>query len=157
MRRLALRADVFNSNGIFYGMKEKYIVIGAIILILIAGIVDWSTFRANGGHTETSLLKSNEATALQNAKIWVENSAPTYVFDGTNLRFVERAPEECATPCSVFMFSFESQHGGYGNREGLFVTQVITPHTIEVETKDGKVVRAITDGKYNEITGALAE
>ena len=68
----------------------------------------------------------------------------------------ENKKGSCET-CSLFSFSFESRHGGYGNRDGLTLTQVVTPHAIEVETKDGMITRAVVDGKYNELTGALAE
>lgn len=136
-------------------MQKKYIIIiGSILILIIAGVADWMNFRTNGGHTGNSIIGSNESVMREVARAWIERSAPTYVFDGTNLTAVDRGETECAE-CAVF--SFESSHGGYGNRDGLLITQVVVPHTIIVEIKNGKVVRAVTDGKYNELTGAFAE
>ena len=137
-------------------MYKKYIIIGAIFLLIVTGFVDWTNFKNNGGHNGNSITDSGEDSARVAGELWIEKFAPTYVFDGTNLQFIGSGKGACER-CFVFDFSFDSSHGGYGNREGLFVTQVITPHVISIEVKDGKVVRAVTDKKYNELTGAIAE
>ena len=134
--------------------KNIYLVLGAVFVLVVAGSVDAFIFKKNGGHNGRSFSAKNIENVREVARQWIEQKAPTYVFDGLNLVFIEERVEECST-CHVFTFSFESRQGGYGNREGLALTQVITPHKIEVEIKNGVVARAITDGKYNEITGAV--
>ncbi|MBI2109254.1 MAG: hypothetical protein HYT93_03710 [Parcubacteria group bacterium] len=137
-------------------MQTKYIIIIAILALSVAAGVDIFNFKENGGHNGSSIIESSQENAQKIAQSWIEQSAHTYVFDGMNLVLVESVNGACEG-CFTFHFSFESSHGGYGNREGLFVTQVITPHIIEIEIKDRKVIRAVTDGKYNEMTGALAQ
>lgn len=82
------------------------------------------------------------------AKDWIINNSPTYIFDGSNLTFLTIKNEN-------FYFSFESSHGGYGNRTEELVTQAITPHIIEITIENNKVVSAIADGRYNEIKKEL--
>jgi len=136
--------------------KNTLIIIAVIALLFAAAIADVVSFKKNGGNNGTQIITDGQEGSQSIAQSWIEDSAPTYVFDGFNLDLVESKEGECAQ-CFTFTFSFESRHGGYGDRADLLVTQVITPHTTEVGVKGGKVVRAVTDGKYNEITGALAE
>ena len=137
-------------------MKQSYILIIALVILVAATIADIADFKKNGGHSGNSIIKNAEESAQDMARNFVEKSVSTYVFDGADLTFLKSVKGECET-CFTLSFSFESTHGGYGNREGLLVTQTITPHAIAVEAKDGAVIRAVTDGKYNELTGALAE
>ena len=139
-------------------MRNSYVVIIACALLIVAFFADFYFF-SNGTkneHFANDLFKKTEIEAKSTAEKWIIEKSPTYIFDGSELVFKEGKKGSCDT-CSAFSFSFESSHGGYGNREGLILTQVIAPHTIEVEIKDGAVTRAITDGKYNELTGALAD
>ncbi len=139
-------------------MKNSYIYIIAIFILVSAFFADLYFF-SNGTkntHLANDLFKKTTVETQNVAEKWIAEKSPTYVFDGMNLKFVENKKGSCET-CSVFSFSFESGHGGYGNREGLILTQAIAPHTIEVEIKDGVVIGALTDKKYNELTGALAE
>lgn len=137
-------------------MHKKYIIGIALIALIVAGVVDWLNFQNNGGHSGNSIVESGGEIAGSVARAWVERSAPTYVFDGMNLNLIGNVSGECER-CFIITFSFDSRHGGYGNREGLLVTQVITPHVIEVEVREGKMARAVTDNRYNELTGAFAE
>ena len=137
-------------------MKNIYIIIAAVVILIAAAGADIVSFKKNGGHSGISIIEDSDVLAQNTARNWVENSASTYTFDGMNLALTESVKGACDT-CFILTFSFESAHGGYGNREGFLVTEVITPHTIEIEVKDGAVIRAITDEKYNELTGALAQ
>jgi len=137
-------------------MKKIHIIIIAILVLFIAVVADVVNFKNNGGHSGNSIVENSEEIAQNIAEMWAENSASTYVFDGEGLLFIESTKGDCER-CFIFTFSFDSRHGGYGNREGLFVIQVITPHIIKIEIKDDKVISAIIDEKYNELTGAIAE
>jgi len=45
----------------------------------------------------------------------------------------------------------ESRHSGYGDRTGLALLQVITPHQAVITVEDGDVTEAIIDGKWDMI------
>lgn len=89
------------------------------------------------------------------AEDFVTNS-PTYKFDGFDLKLESSQAGQCPG-CFDFVFSFSSRQGGYGDRTGQMLIQVITPHRIIVRTakdpKTGeiKVASAITDAKYDEL------
>lgn len=93
----------------------------------------------------------------QIAMDWIKNEAPTYKFDGSKLNLKnseETSGEEC-TDCFSFTFEFESSHGGYGDRSDKMVTQVITPHEMVVDVEQGEVVSAVTDSKFDEMSGEM--
>ena len=139
-------------------MNNRYIFLIAFVLLAVAFFADFYFFSNGTKNTRLAndLFKKTQIETKDVAEKWIMEKSPTYVFDGVNLVFIENKKGSCET-CSLFSFSFESRHGGYGNRDGLTLTQVVTPHAIEVETKDGMITRAVVDGKYNELTGALAE
>jgi hypothetical protein len=56
----------------------------------------------------------------------------------------------CPT-CYDVTISFDSRHGGYGDRTGMMVIQVITPHTAVIQVRDGNVDSAILDGIWDEM------
>ena len=93
--------------------------------------------------------------ARTTAETWMENESPTYSYDGENLELTEE--EETEAGVFEFTFEFQSRAGGYGDREGQMVTQVITPHTTVVtveydeENDEYNVTSAITDEKYDEL------
>jgi len=119
-------------------------LVGIVIVVLIfLGI--WAVF--------SSLTRDNEETYQEVAKRWVEEESPTYLYDGSNLEQGGGAVLES----EVFehSFTFLSSQAGYGNREGQMVAQVITPHKIVVTIENGVVVRAITDGVFDEVAGEM--
>lgn len=105
--------------------------------------------KQNGDSKQTYSLEESKQIATD----WVKQESPTYKFDGSKLELTdstETGGEDCKD-CYRFTFEFESSHGGYGNREGKMITQVITPHEMIVDVEHGEVVEAITDGKYDEM------
>jgi len=136
-------------------IKTSYIVTAAIVALLVAGAADWYVFSTTEKR-QPGMFPGKNGDASFVAEQWVVAHASTYVFDGSKLVLVESRVGECEG-CTDVVFSFESAHGGLGNRADLLVTQVITAHTIVVTIQDGEVTRAVTDGKYNEISGALSE
>jgi len=93
------------------------------------------------------------------ARNWIEENSPTYNFDGENLSFVEERGLDLVgcENCYEVEYEFQSRHAGYGDRTGENLAQVITPHTIVVLVEDGSVVKAVTDGIYDEIAGEFLE
>jgi hypothetical protein len=51
----------------------------------------------------------------------------------------------------MIKMAFDSAHGGYGNREGQMLTQVITPHKMGIVVSEGKVISAVTDETWDEL------
>lgn len=110
--------------------------------------------------------EEQRAAAVKYAESWTRSSSPTFAFDGTGLELhaVERSAREGEGPAVYEMvFVFESRHAGYGDREGEMLAQVITPHELEIrierEPDSGRweVVRAVTDGVFDELTGEFLE
>ncbi len=78
--------------------------------------------------------------------------APTYQFDGSDLRFVSSETLLCPN-CWEFVYSFSSRYAGYGDRTGKVLAQVITPHQIRVMVENEKVVAVVTDRTFDELKG----
>jgi hypothetical protein len=88
---------------------------------------------------------------------WFVRSSPTFSFDGieetlhleiTEIR--ESFPEQF-----VIKADFDSRHGGYGDRTDQIVTQVITPHQMDLVVINGKVISAVIDAKWDELNQVL--
>jgi len=79
-------------------------------------------------------------------------NAPTYKFDGFDLKF-ESSQELPCLNCWEFTFSFSSRHSGYGDRTGQILAQVITPHQIRVNVEEEKVIVVVTDRTFDELKG----
>ena len=76
--------------------------------------------------------------------------SPTYEFDGSegSLELIETMTMKCPY-CWSFTFEFESALGGYGDRTGRDVVEVITPHRAVVTVDQGNVVSAVMDGEWD--------
>jgi len=100
-----------------------------------------------------------ELSNKEKAEIWIKNNAPTYIYDGKDLKFIEERGLDLVgcEDCYEYEFEFTSMHGGYGDREGEMVTQVLTDHTIVVTVENGEVTKVVTDNKFNEMTGEMVE
>ena len=114
---------------------------------------EWAYFRGecalgDSGNSGSATLSQGDALLL--AGNWVQQNAPTYVYDGNNLQ-LDKAEKLADNSGYQFVFSFVSSHAGYGDRTGQMVAQVIAEHTITIQVKDSQVVYAVTDELYNEI------
>jgi hypothetical protein len=80
-------------------------------------------------------------------------NGPTFAFDGImdSIEIIERYDLESYPVQHVIVISFETAHAGWGDREGTFVAQVITPHIIRITIVEGEVVDAVIDEKWDEI------
>jgi hypothetical protein len=90
-----------------------------------------------------------KAQALANSTVTHE---PTYEFDGiqNTLKLLDtlKLTNEDGW---VFTYSYESSHAGYGDRTGLTLAQVVTPHTAIITIKNNRVNSAVMDGKWDMI------
>ncbi|MCF7915797.1 MAG: hypothetical protein K9L66_11570 [Spirochaetaceae bacterium] len=65
---------------------------------------------------------------------------------------MEKSVREGEGPAAYEMvFEFKSRHSGYGDREGEMLTQVITPHELEV-----RVEREPDSGRFPPAEGVLS-
>ncbi|RXA20559.1 hypothetical protein EQO05_05420 [Methanosarcina sp. MSH10X1] len=172
--------DLFERNG-FFEMQDRYTpqegqpVVADVgtVEISLSGenkaktvIVDpyYSEYMPEGLQEIDSALIELRAYAVSTspeeaeeiAENWIK-SAPTYGFDGFDLKLENHEILESIPEQHILTYTSTSRHGGYGNRTGKMVTQVITPHRIEVTVSDGNVTSAIIDGKWDELAQKPAE
>jgi hypothetical protein len=95
----------------------------------------------------TRTLDENQIKTL--AESWIK-AAPTYKYDGSDLKFVSYIQQESFPVRHVLTYTFTSSHAGYGNRSGMMTAQVITDHTIQIVIIDGNVESAVIDEKWDE-------
>ncbi len=124
-----------------------------IIIALIAIIAIVLGVMVFGEKEDTQEYGMDESRTI--AQEWMENSSPTYNFDGSGLELVgEREVNESTFE---FTFGFESSAAGFGDREDQMLAQVITPHTTVVVVENGEVVSAVTDEVYSELDDRMIE
>ncbi|AKB80080.1 hypothetical protein MSHOH_3597 [Methanosarcina horonobensis HB-1 = JCM 15518] len=95
-------------------------------------------------------LSTSPEEAERIAETWIETS-PTYSFDGFDLKLESHEVIETFPEQHILNYTFTSRHGGYGNRTDQIVTEVLTPHSIEVIVSEGAVRSAVIDGEWDEI------
>jgi hypothetical protein len=167
--------NVFEENG-FLQMEERYVPQEGQPLVADVGTLEISLNDGNFTKTVTvdpyyseympeglqkidSALVELRAYALSTspeeaeeiAEKWIEN-APTYSFDGFDLKLEDHKTLETFPEQHVMNYTFTSTHGGYGNRTDQIVTEALTPHNIEVIVSEGEVRSAVIDGEWDEIT-----
>ncbi len=123
-------------------MKKK-LLIGFIAILALAAC----TAPQGPGQDEP---KDNDKNVEKMAKNWIKQ-APTYAYDGFNLTLEDHQVLESYPEQHVLTYKFKSRHGGYGNRSGQMVTQVITPHTIKIKIVNGTVKSAVIDEEWDEL------
>lgn len=123
--------------------KISVLIIVIIVLIGLTGSGLYGIFsnRTNPFQTESSAIGAT--ASLEIAQNWILSNSPTYLFDGSNLKYIETVELNCFD-CYGFTFTFDSAHA-----------QVITSHTINIATKEGVVIQATLDAKYDEIREEL--
>ncbi len=133
-------------------------IIIAIILtaVIMAGIWFLTKNKDMSGDIAEEVDFFDPEKAQEVAEQWIKSQAATYIFDGYDLKFLKAEKLKKGEQYEL-IFSFTSRSTGYGDRSGEMTAQVITHHVIEVIIERGKVVRAITDGVYDEIEHVLIE
>ncbi len=84
--------------------------------------------------------------ALAPAKQFVMDD-PTFKFDGM-LDTLEAELEANNDP-AIVKVSFTSRQAGYGDRSGMMLAQVLTPHECVLEISGGRVQSAVMDGTWD--------
>ena len=172
--------NLFERNG-FFEMQDRYVPqegqpvvtdVGTVEISLIEKnrsktiIVDpyYSEYMPEGLQEINSALLELRAYAVstspEEAEEIVENwikSAPTYSFDGFDLKLENHEILESIPEQHILTYNFTSRHGGYGNQADQIVTEALTPHRIEITISDRNVTSAIIDGEWDELAQKPAE
>lgn len=134
--------------------QKKYVVTVVVIALIVVGVL--SAYLIPAKTTLTSIpitpeeQKMNDALGIAQRYIV---TTPTFVFDGDiNTLDIQYVDSDESSPTQyMFSISFDSAHGGYGNREGQMLTQVITHHKMDIIVSEGDVISAVTDDTWDEI------
>jgi len=97
--------------------------------------------------------QNNDKNNPQEIAINFLKNAPTYKYDGLEHPInITKVDELESFPIQyVFTIEFTCLHRGYGDRTGVRLLQVITPHTAIIKVVDGKVESAIIDRVWDEL------
>ena len=86
-------------------------------------------------------------------------ASPTYGFDGVrdSLKVTEFIQAMNLTPPNFWIVKveFDCSHGGYGDRSGQVVTQLIQHHSALIHVTEGRVTLMIIDGVWDELAGDM--
>lgn len=136
-----------------YKTRQTKITIAAAIVIIAVGITGAYLIPAQSTVViaPTTQTDQERYDALGVAQKYVVTS-PTFAFDGDiNSLKTEYVGSTKSIPADhIFKATFESSHGGFGNREGQMLIQVMTPHVMEIVISEGNVISAITDKTWDE-------
>lgn len=130
-------------------MKKTVFIITLAVVLILVGYFIYNRSKQSPGKV-TPIIDESKMYDVP-VETWIRENAGTYRYDGSGLALQNKQPCQNEPGCEQFVFSFDSAHGGYGDRRDVVVTQVITPHRLIVLLKNGSVVSAITDGKFDEI------
>lgn len=133
---------------------KKFAITAAIIGIIAAGVTGIYFVSAQTMLTQIPITQEEQERydAMEIAKKYVMTS-PTFAFDGIpetldveDVSIMESYPVQYR-----IKIAFDSSHGGFGNREGQMLTQVITPHKVDILVSEGDVISAVTDETWDEL------
>ena len=126
---------------------KKNIAIGICIFLIFTLALSFN----NGWKilVAQSPMPPDQKKSREIAEEYLLNSL-TFRFDGIedSLKLVDTNTLKCPY-CWEFVFEFQCRHAGYGNRTGMMLAQVITPHTARIIVEYGRVTSAIMDKKWD--------
>lgn len=135
--------------------KQKKFVMTAIMIGIIAAGVTGTYFVS--AQTTVTMIPITQEEQKRNDALGVAQkyivTSPTFAFDGdiNTLDTVYVGSVESIPSQYVIKISFDSSHGGFGNREGQMLIQTITPHTMTILVSEGNVISAVTDEAWDEL------
>jgi len=126
-------------------------------LIAIASVFVASACSSIEASQNTGSQGISQEDSQEIARQYVIN-APTFAFDGMieTLALANTTISKCPC-CWEFVYQFDCRQAGYGDRTGLQLAQVITPHTAIVVVQEGAVVSAVMDGKWDMMKQKLID
>ncbi len=134
--------------------NKKIVITAAIIGIIAVGVIGAYFVSAQTTITMIPITQEDQEKndALGVAQRFIVTS-PTFAFDGdaNTLDTVYVGSAESFPPQHMIKMTFDSAHGGFGNREGQMLTQVITHHKIDIIVSEETVISAVTDDVWDEL------
>ncbi|CAE6493362.1 hypothetical protein [Candidatus Nitrosotenuis uzonensis] len=134
--------------------NKKISITAAAIAVVIAGVLGAYFVPVQSIVTiiPTTQEEQEKYDALGVAQRFILTS-PTFSFDGdiNTLKTEYVGSTKSIPPEHMFKATFESAHGGFGNRDGQMLTEAITPHIVEIIISEGKVISAVTDDVWDEL------
>ena len=130
--------------------QEESNELGTSWLYEIASACELEIEAPSPGEDETvEIIKVSQEESQEIARNYLLN-CPTFRFDGIKDTVELAATNQAVCPyCWQFVFEFQCQHAGYGDRTVQTLAEVITSHTAWITVDQGKVVSAITDDKWD--------
>ncbi len=134
--------------------QKKKLAIAAVMGVIAAALVVMYFAPLQKETTIIPITREDEekSDALGVAHRFVLSS-PTFAFDGdiNTLKTKYVGSTKSIPPQHMFSATFDSSHGGFGNREGQFLTQAITPHQMDMIVSENIVISAVTDDTWDEL------
>lgn len=130
-------------------MKKMLIILVAVFFVACQAEVDNSLPPTGNVIDNNDNDESIEDLNVDAARSFML-SAPTYDYDGSGLVLVED------NGLDTFIFRYQSDNTGYGNRENLTTLDYNLEHETIVVVNDGVVTSAITDNYWDEINQEYA-
>ena len=134
--------------------QKKFAITATIIAIIAAGVTGAYFVSAQTMLTQIPATQEDQerSNAIDVAKNYLVTS-PTFAFDGLpDTLDVEHVSIMESSPVQYLIkIAFDSAHGGFGNRDDQVLTQVITPHKIDIIVSEGTVISAVTDETWDEL------
>lgn len=139
---------------------RKFAISGAIIAGIVAILV---ALYFAPLQTELTTIPPTQEEKERNDALGVAQrfivTSPTFAFDGdiNTLDTEYIGTTKSIPPQYMIRISFDSAHGGFGNREGQMVTQIITLHKMDIVVSEGIVTSAVTDEVWDELNNFYVE
>lgn len=142
--------------------REKIVLIaGIIVSIAVAAYFApvYSSVAINpiadqkpSGKIGSDVFEAEKNQAIDAARKFILQS-PTFAYDGMfdtlKIRYVS-VMESYPVQYNIEA-TYTSAHGGFGDRSDQIVTQVLTPHKVELIVTEGKITSAVTDKTWDEL------
>jgi len=111
-------------------MRRRLLLILSLMAVASVFIAPACSSGEAGQITEPGGISQEESRDIARQYVIDE---PTFVFDGMSetLALVNSTILKCPY-CWEFVYQFDCRQPGYGNRTGLILAQVITPHAATV-------------------------
>jgi hypothetical protein len=133
---------------------KNFALIAAIIGGVAVALIGLYFVPAQQSITMEPVVQEDSKTpeAIEAALDFVRSS-PTFVFDGIedSVKLESVKMTKSLPPQYIIEISFESAHGGFGNREGQVLTQAITSHKMNLVAVESTVMSAVTDDVWDEM------
>jgi len=126
--------------------RGLFLLVSLLAVASVFVLASCSSSKA-GQNTGSKGISQEESQEI--ARQYVINDS-TFQFDGImeTLALANTITLKCLY-CWEFAYQFDCRQAGYGNRTGLMVAQVITPHTARIVVGEGRITSAVMDGKWD--------